>query len=173
MQKCINKAVRRLTCRNSPICSNSSLKCSIFLLIVKLGSVELYSWRLPRVKAENIWNGGCPEFQIKQWNGQTKLSSWKYFLEVALTNNEYTTCQNMFSCGVTMIHYIEAKNLCISPVFRRKSCSHCYVTQLYCVFSWYCTHFPITHADLSSIPGLQQNILSLLLCLCTPLTHSD
>lgn len=39
-------------CRNSPICSISSLKCSIFLLIVKLGSVELISWWLPLVKAD-------------------------------------------------------------------------------------------------------------------------
>lgn len=37
------KAVRLLTCRKSPICSISSLKCSIFLLMVKLGSVEVYS----------------------------------------------------------------------------------------------------------------------------------
>lgn len=42
-----------LTCRKSRICSISSLRCSIFLLIVKLGSVELYSWRLLlREKAE-------------------------------------------------------------------------------------------------------------------------
>lgn len=52
---------RFLTCRKSPICSISSLKCSIFLLMVKLGSVELYSWRLPLVNAEItdksvLWN---------------------------------------------------------------------------------------------------------------------
>lgn len=40
-----------LTCRKSPICSISSLRCSIFLLMVKLGSVELYSWRLPLLNA--------------------------------------------------------------------------------------------------------------------------
>lgn len=45
------QAMWLLTCRKSPICSISSLKCSIFLLMVKLGSFEVYSWRLPLVKA--------------------------------------------------------------------------------------------------------------------------
>lgn len=31
------------TCRKSPISSSSSLRCSIFLLMVKLGSVVAYS----------------------------------------------------------------------------------------------------------------------------------
>lgn len=54
-----NEVTWRQTCRRSPICSISSLKCSIFLLMVKLGSVELYSWRVPLVKAEIINQDRC------------------------------------------------------------------------------------------------------------------
>lgn len=59
------KAVRHLTCRNNPICSSSSLRCSIFLLMVKLGSVELMSWRFPLVKAGFLKTESCVEFQRK------------------------------------------------------------------------------------------------------------
>lgn len=58
------QAVWLLTCRKSPICSISSLKCSIFLLMVKLGSVEVYSWRPPLVKAWRINEKHSTEFQV-------------------------------------------------------------------------------------------------------------
>lgn len=66
------QAVRLLTCRKSPICSISSLKCSIFLLMVKLGSVELYSWRLPLVKAGMINKVLHSEFQVTHSEIQRK-----------------------------------------------------------------------------------------------------
>lgn len=84
-------SVRSLTCLKSPICSISSLKCSIFLLIVKLGSVELYSWRFPLVKAEIINQVHCSKTQITHRGIHSEcINDSTRYLSVTLIENKVT-----------------------------------------------------------------------------------
>lgn len=84
------------TCRRSPICSISSLKCSIFLLMVKLGSVELYSWRLPLVKAARRREGQRSHPHRKRMSCMNILTHTFKSLKIF----EHIFIQKMTWCGI-------------------------------------------------------------------------
>lgn len=89
------RAKNGLTCRKSPICSSSSLRCSIFLLIVKLGSVDVYSWRFPLLKAAG-------QERIRHQSGRRRRATiWKSAASMAAFDWAILRGEQQVNCVLT------------------------------------------------------------------------